>query len=82
MITVKVGNLITSALNKEYDIIGHGSNCFHKMSSGIAKNIKESFPEAYDVDLKTNFGDTLKLGSVSYTENTIPIIVNIYSQYK
>lgn len=74
------GDLVKSA--EEFDIITHGCNCFCKMGAGIALKIKEKFPEAYQVDCKTKAGDKSKLGTITYTTNTKPIIVNSYTQYK
>jgi O-acetyl-ADP-ribose deacetylase (regulator of RNase III) len=57
------GNLITLAKQGEFDIIVHGCNCFNTMGSGIAKQLRENFPEVYDVDCRTPKGDKNKLGS-------------------
>jgi O-acetyl-ADP-ribose deacetylase (regulator of RNase III) len=73
------GNLVE--MSDEFDVIGHGCNCLCTMGAGIAKVIKEKFPESYEVDLKTERGERGKLGTVSYTKNTSPIIVNCYTQY-
>lgn len=73
------GDLVRDA--DQYDVIGHGSNCFNTMGSGIALQIKNKFPEAYQVDCRTKSGDKEKLGTITYTENTIPVVVNCYSQY-
>lgn len=77
------GNLITLAKKGEFEVILHGCNIFCTMGSGIAKSIKEEWPEAYDVDLLTKSGDTSKLGTISFTHN-IPnlTIVNCYTQEK
>jgi len=73
------GDLIKLAVN--YDVIAHCCNCFCTMASGIAPQIKEAFPEAYIVDCATVKGDREKLGTISYTENTVPTVVNLYGQY-
>ena len=75
------GDLITLAKEKQFDVIVHCANCFCTMGSGIAPQIKNAFPEAYEVDCKTNKGDMLKLGTISYTEHTSPIVVNLYGQF-
>ena len=75
------GDLITLAKEKQFDVIFHCANCFCTMGSGIAPQIKNAFPEAYEVDCKTNKGDMLKLGTISYTEHTSPIVVNLYGQF-
>jgi O-acetyl-ADP-ribose deacetylase (regulator of RNase III) len=51
------------------------------MGAGIAPQIKHKFPEAYAVDCETIKGDENKLGTISYTENSTPIVVNLYGQY-
>lgn len=44
------GNLIDMAEAGMFDIIVHGCNCRNTMGSGIAKEIKERYPRAYDND--------------------------------
>lgn len=78
------GDLIHLAKNGTFDVIIHGCNCFNNMGVGIAKQIKQEFPEAYNADLATKKGDKKKLGS--YTTATIPkynnlIVINAYTQY-
>lgn len=67
--------------NDQFDLITHGCNCFCNMGSGIAPQIKKKYPEAYDRDLETKKGDRAKLGTVSYTRYTTPIVVNSYTQF-
>lgn len=73
------GDLVRDS--NQYDVILHGANCFCVMGAGIALQIKAKFPEAYAVDCTTKKGDKSKLGTISYTTNTTPIVVNCYSQY-
>ena len=54
------GDLIQLAKNGEFDVIIHGCNCFCTMGAGIAKTIKDIFPEAYKADLNTKKGDRSK----------------------
>lgn len=79
------GDLIKLALKGEFDIIIHGCNCFCTMGAGIAKTIKQKFPEAYSADLQTKKGDKSKLGGISWakvkTKNGDLIVVNGYTQY-
>jgi O-acetyl-ADP-ribose deacetylase (regulator of RNase III) len=67
------------------DVLVHQANCFHTMGSGIAKEIRERFPEAYEADLKTVEGSKDKLGTYSHTRvfkhPQIKYIVNMYSQF-
>lgn len=74
------GDLIKDSEN--YDLIGHQCNCFWSFGAGIAPQIKFAFPEAYQKDLKTPYGSEGKLGTISYTEETNPIVVNMYGQFK
>lgn len=78
------GNLVQMANRGEVDILVHGCNCFH-MNSGIAKSIRETFPEAYKAHQSLKQGDKSKLGN--YTMATVeragkPVhIINAYTQY-
>jgi len=84
MKTVK-GDLIFLAKEGEFDLIIHGCNCFCTMGAGIAKLIKNEFPEAYQVDLQTIKGDKSKLGDISWAKSQTKsgelIIVNGYTQF-
>lgn len=44
------GNLLDLAEKGKFDIIVHGCNCQNTMGSGIAKEIRERYPDAYDAD--------------------------------
>lgn len=79
MIKHITGDLVRDA--EQYDVIAHGCNCFCVMGSGIAPQIKAKFPEAYEVDCATTAGDVNKMGTITHTVNTTPIVVNIYTQY-
>jgi O-acetyl-ADP-ribose deacetylase (regulator of RNase III) len=62
----------------------HSANCFHTMGSGIAKRIREKYPEAYDADLKSGTkGDSHRLGSysVAHCLKEDKYIYNLYGQY-
>lgn len=84
------GDLIKMALNGEFDIIVHGCNCWITMGGGIAKTIRETFPEAFDADKKTLKGDYDKLGTISVASNlslqnslaSNITVINAYTQYK
>jgi O-acetyl-ADP-ribose deacetylase (regulator of RNase III) len=79
------GDLITFALEGQFDVIVHGCNCFCTMGAGIARVIQEEFPEAYAADLVTIKGDRNKLGNFSFAtvkRNKHEItIVNGYTQF-
>ena len=80
MNTVK-GDLIKLAKDGKFDVIVHGANCFHVMGAGFAKQIKLSFPEAYQADLETKKGDEKKLGTYTSARVDNLTIVNAYTQY-
>lgn len=80
------GDLISLAEEGEFDVIVHGCNCFNTMGSGLARQIRERYPEAYSQDLRTIPGDINKLGTYTYTRSNVGgdtgfIIVNAYTQY-
>lgn len=80
------GDLIKLALEKKFDLIVHGCNCFCTMGAGIARQIKANFPEAYQADLQTTKGNKNKLGTISWAKSQNPanlnlIIVNAYTQF-
>lgn len=74
------GNLL-----KQIDLpaIAHQANCFTTFGAGIAREIKNTFPEAYEADLATESGDDSKLGTFSkgYNADSNLYIYNLYSQY-
>ena len=84
MNTVK-GDLISLSENGLFDVIIHGCNCFCTLGAGIAKKIRDRFPEAYQADLKTGMGDKSKLGTYSSAlidNHAKPfVVVNAYTQF-
>jgi len=79
------GDLIKLALGGAFDVIIHGCNCQCAMGAGIAKPIKQTFPEAYKADCKTRKGDRGKLGTISHATVTRHghriTVVNGYTQF-
>jgi O-acetyl-ADP-ribose deacetylase (regulator of RNase III) len=78
----------TDLLTANVEAIAHCCNCFNTMGSGIARQIREKFPEAYFVDCKTTKGDKTKFGSFSdclvqsHDSNPhLKYIYNLYGQY-
>lgn len=62
----------------------HQANCFHTMGAGIAKRIREKYPEAYDADLKAGAkGDSKRLGSfsVAHILREDKYVFNLYGQF-
>lgn len=49
-------------------VLIHQANCYHSMASGIAREIRERFPEAYAADLRTPKASLEKLGTYSAAE--------------
>lgn len=81
------GDLLELAEQGQFDIVVHGCNCFHKMRSGIAKQIASKFPSAEEADFATCKGDRSKLGNFSFAfvggKNGHKFyIVNAYTQYR
>lgn len=79
------GNLVTMALEGHFDVIAHGCNCFNTMGAGIAKEIKERIPVAYEADQLTKKGDIRKLGNFTFAqcviEGTSFFVLNCYTQF-
>lgn len=84
------GNLLDLAERGKFDIIVHGCNCQNTMGSGIAKEIRERYPEVYDADTRMDqeFGAShryLKLGNYSsvdvYPSAGKFKIINAYTQF-
>lgn len=85
------GNLLDMAENGDFDVIVHGCNCQNTMGSGIAKQIRERYPEAYRADTRFCQGqDPIeKLGNYSSAPATcrhpfeawdVFDIINAYTQ--
>lgn len=61
----------------------HQANCQNTMGSGIARFIRERYPETYEVDCKTVAGDIGKLGTFSWVKaHDGKYIYNCYSQFR
>ena len=75
------GNLLDLAEQGAFDVIVQGCNCFCTMGSGIAKEIRERYPMAYQVDQLTEHGDIMKLGGWTEVHPGTFLIVNAYTQY-
>jgi O-acetyl-ADP-ribose deacetylase (regulator of RNase III) len=89
------GDLIELAKRGQFDVIGHGCNCFCAMSAGIAPQMAVAFGcNKFPMEDKSTSGDINKLGQVDWTVLTIAVgngdfdvldhdlaVVNIYSQY-
>ena len=80
------GNLITLALQGNFDMIIHGCNCYCTMGSGIAKEVRERIPTAWQADQYTEKGNMDKLGTYSSAFAPDLIggafkVINAYTQF-
>jgi O-acetyl-ADP-ribose deacetylase (regulator of RNase III) len=77
------GNLLDLAGAGEFDIIVQGCNCFNTMGGGIAREIRERYPQAMLADDETVKGDYNKLGNWTEARANVAgfTIVNAYIQY-
>lgn len=75
------GDLLLLAEQGQFDVIVHGCNCFNTMGAGIAKQIKDRYPQAYEADCETQPGDYNKLGNFSKSATDKFVIINAYTQY-
>lgn len=65
MIEYRYGCVASALKLGEVSVIAHQTNCFNTMNSGVAKAIRQLYPEAYFADCKTVKGDYKKLGGFS-----------------
>ncbi|BCG50218.1 hypothetical protein [Ralstonia phage RP13] len=75
------GNLIDNFFADRYDAIAHGCNCFCAMGNGIAREIRDRIPAAYQIDQVTTRGYRGKMGSFSQIQVNQGIVYNAYTQY-
>lgn len=87
-VKVVSGDLVEMALDGQFDCIAHGCNCFNNWGAGIAKQLKEAFPNAHAEDVeKTRRGDEFKLGQMTFAkekcrrEGRNVHVFNLYTQY-
>ena len=78
------GNLLDLAERGEFDVIVQGCNCFNTMGGGIAREIRERYPNVASVDMETVRGDYNKLGNWTECdagETNRFTVINAYTQY-
>lgn len=75
------GDLLAMAEAGEFDVIVHGCNCFNTMGAGIARQIRDRYPQAYEADCATLSGDYGKLGNFTKSATDKFVIINAYTQY-
>jgi O-acetyl-ADP-ribose deacetylase (regulator of RNase III) len=82
-LTYVKGNLLT---RQDIGIIGHQANCQNTFGGGIAKSIREMFPEAYAADTAAHNAGMNRPGSISVSHrfpdavSSIGTIFNLYGQ--
>ena len=82
MMNVIKGDLLKRARAGDFNVIVHGCNCHETMGSGIARQIREEYPEAYEADKNYSFaGDYNKLGNYSVMLGKAFNIINAYTQF-
>jgi O-acetyl-ADP-ribose deacetylase (regulator of RNase III) len=83
MLKHKKGNLLDLAEAGEFDVVVQGCNCFNTMGGGIAREIRERYPNVAYVDMQTNKGDYHKLGNWTWdlAGPNEYILINAYTQY-
>lgn len=75
------GDLLMLAKQGKFDVIVHGCNCHCTMGAGIAKSIKQQFPEAYAADCQTEKGSKAKMGTYSKAKIEQVTVINAYTQF-
>jgi O-acetyl-ADP-ribose deacetylase (regulator of RNase III) len=75
------GDLLQLASKGNFDVIAHGCNCFNAMGAGIARSIKEKYPEACSVDQRTARRSRKKLGTMTLAKCDSVWVANLYTQY-
>jgi O-acetyl-ADP-ribose deacetylase (regulator of RNase III) len=81
------GDLITLALEGNFDVIAHGCNCQCVMGAGLAPQMAKAF--GCDKFEKEHFmykGDIEKLGAIDYSyfqdnKNNDLVVINAYTQF-
>jgi O-acetyl-ADP-ribose deacetylase (regulator of RNase III) len=71
------GDLLDYAKRGYFDIIIHGCNCQHIMGKGIAKQIRASYPEMFEIDCKS---PRVAPGKILYHEFNGLTVINAYTQ--
>jgi O-acetyl-ADP-ribose deacetylase (regulator of RNase III) len=75
------GDLLEAFAAGDVQAIAHQANCFNTMGGGIAKKLREYYPEAAARDNETKRGDRDKLGSLTFVYTRHGLLFNLYGQY-
>lgn len=82
MITYTKGDLLKVYKNGDCDVLAHCANCQRVMGSGIAYQIKNELPDAYNAYLNHDpDSQFLQLGTISYAEIDHGLVVNLHAQH-
>ena len=87
MLNIIQKDLIKAFKENEINVLIQQCNVFHTQNAGLAKNIRQEYPEILNVDLATPYGDKNKLGTFSYITperkniSQTGYIINLYGQY-
>lgn len=83
-IEVIEGNLVDAALEGKVHVMFHCCNSLNTFGSGIALEIRERIPKAYEVDTECFNGakeqGISNFGGFSFTRS-MPYVFNLYGQY-
>lgn len=84
MIELIKKDIITALFQGDFEVLVHGCNCFNKMGKGLALQIQQRIPDAYNLDQKSKRGDITKLGTIAtvYNSKRDQYVVNAYTQYR
>ena len=76
------GDLLEMARNGDFQVIAHGANCKKIMGAGIAWQIANQFPEAYERDKNDKRSPLQRWGDLtSVTYNIGDKLLSIYNLY-
>lgn len=81
-----VKDITCDVFDCEPDVIIHQANCQNTMGTGIAKTLKDKWPEVYEADCYAKQKNQNKLGNISIADindnNTSVLnVLNCYSQF-
>lgn len=75
-------NIVDAFLENEIHLLIQGCNCFCSFGRGLAEEILNRIPEAYEADVITDTGNIDKLGTYSfYKMDEKRFVINAYTQY-
>jgi len=77
------GDLIKGLEEGKVQAILHCANCQKKMNSGVAKALREKWPEVYEADLNYVALPANRLGNITYAKvGEDKFVVNCYGQLR